>query len=551
MMQATPRRKRSGRGLNVASNSLVVRLRTMLESENKSVTNYRRLRATLSKLCARPTGLKRLRNEKHNAKPAHVIVGTIMLCLLTCAAARAQDMTAHMRVVSLAPPRVSVEGKRDKPTTVWSFRTTYAGQLGLGARVEQLTLADAQGVPVTVRQLAPGEYEAAQPASSFHYEVKLDPPATDADAAHISWLTEERGVLMPGDLLPLPAANVKLRLTLPAGWQSIALDEQGADGLYEIAQAESSMLLVGPALRCEQGHAGALAFTFAATGEWAFTDQDVAHIVQEILQEHERATASVPRRRALIIVAPFPRPVAAHVWSAETRGGTVLMLTGRASAKNAALAQLTMPLVHELFHLWVPNGLALTGDYDWFFEGFTLYQSERAGVRLGYLNFQHYLDNLALAFDQTRNARESASLSLLEAARRRWSDPTAAVYHRGMLAAYLYDLSVRRQTGGKRSLDDVYRTLFHQRRATSADRDGNAVVLEMLDAVAGGPALTERYVKRGGVIDIAADIESYGLQIATEGARTRISVAPQLSHAQRDFLKQIGYNATPDRRHGK
>lgn len=550
-MQAAPRRKRSERGRNVASNSLVVRLRTMLESEDKSVMNYKRLRAAVSKLCLRAVSINRLHNHKHNLKSVRTFSSAIMLCLLTCVAAHAQNMAAHLRVVSLAPPRVSVEGKREQPTTVWSFRTTYAGQLGLGARFESLTLTDAQGAPVTVRQLAPGEYEAAQPASSFRYEVKLDPPATDADAAHVSWLTQERGILMPGDLLPLPAANVKLRLTLPAGWANIALDEQGADGLYEIAQAESSVLLVGPALRREQGHAGALAFTLASAGEWAFTDQDVAHIAQEILQEHERTTATVPRRRALIIVAPFPRPVAAHVWSAETRGGTVLLLTGRAAAKNAALAQLSLPLVHELFHLWVPNGLALAGDYDWFFEGFTLYQAERAGVRLGYLNFQNYLDYLALAFEQTRNVRESANLSLLEAAQRRWSDPTAAVYHRGMLAAYLYDLSVRQQTGGKRSLDDVYRALFHQRQAADADRAANATVLEIMNAVAGGPALTERYIKHGGAIDLAADIQSYGLQVTTEGARTRISVAPQLSRAQRDLLKQIGYNATPGKGHGK
>lgn len=482
---------------------------------------------------------------------ARVIIGLIMSCLCACVAAHAQDMTAHLRVISLAPPRISVEGKRDKPATVWSFRTTYAGQLGLGARFESLTLADAQGVPVTVRQLAPGEYEAARPASSFRYDVKLDPPTADADAAHVSWLTQERGILMPGDLLPLPAANVKLRLTLPADWASIALDEHGADGLYELAQAESCVFLVGPALRREQGRAGALAFTLASVGEWAFTEQDAAHLAQEILQEHERATASVPRRHALVIVAPFPRPVAAHVWSAETRGGTVLLLSGRAPAKTAALAQLSLPLVHELFHLWVPNGLALNGDYDWFFEGFTLYQATRAGVRLGYLSFQNYMDTLALAFDQTRNTRDAVSLSLLEAARRRWSDPTAAVYRRGMLAAYLYDLTVRRQTGGKRSLDDVYRMLFQPRRMSHTERDGNAVVLETLDAVAGGPELTERYIKHASPLDLAADIQAAGLQVVFEGTRTRISVAPQLSRAQRDLLKQIGYNAMPGRGRGK
>ncbi|MFL6207675.1 MAG: hypothetical protein ACJ74W_02425 [Pyrinomonadaceae bacterium] len=460
-------------------------------------------------------------------------------------------MEAHLNVVSLTPPRISVAGRRDRPATVWSFRTTYAGLLGLGARIERLTLSDAQDIPIEVRQLAPGEYEAARPAVGFRYEVKLDPPAADADAAHVSWLTSERGILMPGDLLPLPAAGAKLRLSLPAGWRSVALAEQGADGLYELAQAEASVIMVGPELHRRQGHAGALAYTLATAGDWAFTDEDAAHIVQEILQEHVRATDAVPRKDALVIVAPFPRPVAPHVWSAETRGGTVLMLAGRAPAKTAALAQLSMPLAHELFHLWVPNGLALTGDYDWFFEGFTLYESVRAGVRLGYLSFQNYLDNLALAFDRTRSAREAASLSLLDASHRRWSDPAASVYDRGMLVAYLYDLDVRRQTNGKRSIDDLYRALFRQSHTSTAGRDGNETVLELMNMVAGGQTLTEPLIKDRGAFDLAAAIAPYGLQVAAEGARTRVSIVPQLSHAQRELLKQIGYNETAKRGHAK
>ncbi len=498
-------------------------------------------------LCLRTANTTRAR------KKIICVAGLLLLGLsLFGSNARAQSLEAHLRILSLTPPRISIEGARDSATTAWSFRTTYAGLLGLGARIEQLALADAQGAPINVRQLAPGEYEAAQPARRFRYEVRLDPPAADADAAHVSWLTSERGVLMPGDLLPLPVAHAKLRLTLPDGWQSIALDDQTAAGRdYEVAQAESSMILIGPALRRQTGRAGALTFTLAASGEWAVDDGDIANVIQEVLQEHARATGTVPRRTALVIVAPFPRPVAAHVWSAETRGGTVLMLSGRMPGKTAALVQLSMPLAHELFHLWVPNGLPLAGDYAWFFEGFTLYQSVRAGVRLGYLSFQNYLDNLALAYDRSRNAREASGVSLLDASRRRWSDPAASVYYRGMLAAYLYDLQLRRQTNGKRSTDDIYHALFHQKSATNAQLDANSAVLELMNNVAGSPALTERYIKSSGAVELTTELEPFGLQVASLGARTRIIVAAQLSRAQRDLLKQIGYNQSAGRERRK
>jgi hypothetical protein len=471
-------------------------------------------------------------------------LGCAWLCGLTfCLVARAQTVDAQLRVVSLAPPRVSVEGRRDNAATAWSFRTTYAGLLGLGARVEQLALTDSDGMPVNVRQLAPGEYEATRPAVGFRYEVKLDPPATDADAAHVSWLTPERGVLMPGDLLPLPVKAAHIRLALPANWESVALERTDADGSYRLTQPEAGVILIGPGLRRQTGRAGPLAFMLATAGDWAFTDEEAARLVKEVLMEHERATESVPRAEALVVLSTFPRPVATHVWSAETRGGTVLMLLGRAPSKYAALAQLSLPLTHELFHLWVPNGLPLAGEYDWFYEGFTLYRSVCAGVRLGSLSFQSYLDNLALAYDRTRQAREAANVSLLEASRRRWSDPAAVIYHKGALAAYLYDLNVRRQTGGKRSLEDVYRALFKQRQA-NAERDGSVVLLELLNSTAGGPALAERYVKSADSFDLAAELAPFGLQVTPEGARTRITVASQLSRQQRDLLRQIGYNTT-------
>ena len=294
-------------------------------------------------------------------------------------------------------------------------------------------------------------------------------------------------------------------------------------------------------MRQQQARAGATEFTLATASDWAFADEDAARLVQDILREHERATGAAPQPSALVIIAPFPRQVRPQEWSAETRGATAVMLTGREPGKTAALAQLSQPLAHELFHLWVPNGLTLAGDYAWFFEGFTLYQAERAGVRLGLLSFQNYLDNMALAFDQSRSANEGAGLSLLEASQRRWSDTDTVVYRKGMLVAYLYDLMLRQQTKGKRSLDDVYRALFSRGRA-GTEADGNMIVCELLTSAAGDPAFVERYIKHGGAIDLAAAIRPFGLEVASGGARTHIVVAAELSRAQRDLLKQIGYN---------
>ncbi|HEV7903959.1 MAG TPA: hypothetical protein VGO96_08970, partial [Pyrinomonadaceae bacterium] len=398
---------------------------------------------------------------------------------------KAQSVNARISVVSLAPPRVRVEAEQAKATKVWSFRNAYAGMIGLGERIENLSLYDAQGSEVAARKLAPGEYEAARDATKVRYELKLDPPRETNDMAHVSWLTAARGVLMPGDLLPLPLARAKLSLTLPESWKIATLEARNDGGQYEMENADSSVFFIGADLRVAQTSVRGMKVTFATAGKWAFADEDVVTVIRDVLERHERAAGAVPRERALVLLAPFPQVADGARWSAETRGGTVLFLSGRATSKSAGLARLSIPLAHELFHLWVPNALALSGDYDWFYEGFTVYQATRASVELGYLTFQDYLDSLARAYDIYLAARERDDLSLIDASARRWGGSGASIYQKGMLVAALYDLSVRQQSRGKRSLEDVYRLLFRGRRAGGERREGNATVTAALSSVSG------------------------------------------------------------------
>ncbi|HEV2799336.1 MAG TPA: hypothetical protein VGW12_02505 [Pyrinomonadaceae bacterium] len=468
---------------------------------------------------------------------------------MTCASldARAQSLrteflSARISVVSVTPPRVRVEAERAQGSKSWSFRSAYAGLNNLGERIENLSLTDARGVEVVARKLAPGEYAAEREATKISYELKLDAPRNTNDAAHASWLTAVRGVLMPGDLLPLPATRAKLILTLPPDWKVATLETRNGEGQFEIEDAESSVFFVGSDLRLTQANAGGLKFTYATAGEWAFADQDVAAVVRDIVERHARTTGSIPRRSALVVLAPFPQTADASRWSAETRGGTVFFLSGRANSKAAGLARLSVPLAHEIFHLWIPNALNLSGDYAWFYEGFTVYQSTRVSVELGYLTFQDYLDSLARAYDNYLAQREQDRLSLVEASARRWSDGGSLVYHKGMLVAALYDLNVKWNSRGKHGLEDVYRTLFRQRR-TGADRpDGNATVIAALNSVAGGSDLSKRYVESTGALDLTEALNTFGLKLERFGARTRIRVVDAPTRAQRDLLRGMGYN---------
>jgi predicted metalloprotease with PDZ domain len=352
---------------------------------------------------------------------------------------------------------------------------------------------------------------------------------------------------MLGDLLPLSGdgktTTASLRLALPSNWNAGSTETKGAGGRYEIEDAERAVFFVGQNLRERRASVGAMDFTFMTTGEWAFTDEEAARMASSILKEHAETFGGSVEGRTMLVLAPFPRPLGAERWSAETRGRTVMLLSGRSPSKVAALSRLSVPLTHELFHFWIPNAVALDGEYDWFYEGFTMYQAMRAAGRLNLLTFQDFLNTIGRAFDAYAFSSDKDKLSLLAQSERRWTGSPALIYNKGMLVAFLYDLTLRQKTGGKRSLDDVYRTLFRKHRAPAARAEGNAAVINALNEPAEMRDFTRRYIESASVIELGAAIAPFGLRVENGGVRTHVLVADSLKREQRDLLRKFGYNA--------
>lgn len=459
----------------------------------------------------------------------------------------AQALDVKISVVSVSPARVRVEGRRDGAATAWSIRNFYGSAAGLAERVENFALMNDDGAAVAVKRLAPGEFSATVPAKHFSYDFRLDPPAFVSDSPHVSWLTAGRGLLMLADLLPVPLSTAKVELSIPTGWKISTSELRGRAGLFEVAEAERAVFAVGRDLRERRGRAGSLAFTFATAGEWAFTEEEAADSAAEILKLHQETAGVAPRQNPTVILLPLPQTGAAgNLWSAETRGSTVVLVSGRLPSKLAAKAQLDGALTHELFHLWVPNGLALEGEYGWFYEGFTNYVALRAGMKRGQLTFHDYLNALGSAYDSYRRARGLREVSLTETAQRRFTGGGALVYHKGMLVALLYDLTLMRQARGRNSLTDVYRELFRRHARGQVHTDGNRAVVEALGATGGMRAFVERYVEGNAELTLPPLIEPFGLKVLPGGVRTHVGVADKLDAEQRELLRKLGYNERPD-----
>jgi predicted metalloprotease with PDZ domain len=149
---------------------------------------------------------------------------------------------------------------------------------------------------------------------------------------------------------------------------------------------------------------------------------------------------------------------------------------------------------HEYFHSWNVKRIkpAAFVPYDltqenytrllWAFEGFTSYYDDLMLVRAGLLTERQYLDALAKALttvlQRTGRLKQSVADSSFDAWIKYYrpdeNAPNSVVsyYQKGSLVGLALDLSLRAETKGAKSLDDVMRALWKRARGEGANYGG-------------------------------------------------------------------------------
>jgi hypothetical protein len=474
----------------------------------------------------------------------HLISASIGL--LFCNPSSAQTLTAHIRVVTLsAPATVKIEGEYPKGSSVWSFRSTYGHVVGLGDRIQDLALRAANGAEVQVRRVSIGEFQAERAATHFSYQVALTEPADLGDAAHVSGLNPEYGCLMLADLLPtLAVAGLRVEFQLPEHWNIASSSVRETSGMYQVSDPAKAVFFIGRDLHIERKKIGATEFSFVSSGPWPFSGVDVTKLAAKIIADHTKHAGFDLRGDAVVMLAPFPGSFGPERWSAETRGTSVVLLLGRNASREVLLGQLSVVLSHELFHLWVPNAIPLDGEYDWFYEGFTLYQALRTAIRLGFVSFQEYLNTLARVYDSYLATAERDRYSLIEASVRRWTAAPSLAYDKGMLVAFLYDLRLRKASHSRRSLDDVYHELFRRFPAGAGRAEGSAAIISVLVGLDGDEQFAREYIQNAGAIDLESLLPPYGITLDTFSGKDRFMIADVINKQQRELFGALGYRRT-------
>ncbi len=182
---------------------------------------------------------------------------------------------------------------------------------------------------------------------------------------------------------------------------------------------------------------------------------------------------------------------------------------------NAGYRKFLSLASHEYFHSWNVKRIKpeVFMDYDlanenytrqlWFFEGFTDYYDDLVLVRAGIITPLEYLEVEAENIGKVMAQKGRLKQSVAEASFDAWikyyrqdeNAPNAIVsyYQKGAIVALALDLTIREQTSGTKSLDDVMRTLWNEYGKT---RQGvPEAVIEKIAARVTGLDLNEFFVR--------------------------------------------------------
>lgn len=224
---------------------------------------------------------------------------------------------------------------------------------------------------------------------------------------------------------------------------------------------------------------------------------DLARIVEDVRRICEaQITLFEPRTRRVPFLDSAERYVFMITVTADGYGGlehrasTALMAsrkdlpavgqTGQSEGYRTFLGLVS----HEYFHTWnvkrikpaafVPYDLAHENHTRllWVFEGFTSYYDDLMLLRAGVIDRDAYLRLVAKTISAVARTPGRFKQSIAQSSFDAWTryykqdenSPNAIVsyYAKGALAAMGMDLLIRRDTGGRRSLDDVMRLMWRR-----------------------------------------------------------------------------------------
>lgn len=407
--------------------------------------------------------------------------------------------------------------------------------------VRRLRIVDGSGHPLAFRRTGTHTWRLHAPGPgdvAVRYEVV--PDTEDALGLIANALSAERAffqgttVFMSGPALR--DRPVTLTVEAPAGWRSAA-----------------PLARVGPTTWTGPTYdALALAPVEAGPFRERLVDVDGCGCAVRLVVDDPAMptydTAAVDRiirrlvqgTRAVYGSAPFDTLLLLLHWRPDldfgggvARRSAVVMNIGAGWMPDLA-PNLAGTFAHELGHTWNsgvfhPAGFARPdytaeqpGEFLWLIEGWTTYVLLEVFGRLGWLSADRFLELMSADLTTLETATGRGHLSLAESGAADWIRAVESLpaTQGGVVVAFVLDLTIRRSSGGTRSLDDVLRTLHEAARRDTYTGYDRAQIVRALAATAGRD-LTDLYaqlVEGRDRVDYTQWLDGTGVSVRAETA---------------------------------
>jgi predicted metalloprotease with PDZ domain len=367
---------------------------------------------------------------------------------------------------------------------------------------------DPTGRPLVVSKLGPRAWQVRNPRRvpiTLSYRVQGDDAALGFFGVSIKkdtgFVNGPAAFMFIDGRLEEPT---NLRLKLPPTWKVATGMDVREDGTYVSSGYDE---LVDHPLQLGQFTRR----TFTVKGipfEAVFVSPD-GKIASDVDAETERLRKVSQPALDMFGSAPFKRFVyIIHLQIGSFSGGLEHRASTVLAVPNTSELEIDDLAAHEFFHAWNVKQIrpSVLGPFDytkevrtgnlWFAEGVTDYYAKLHPFQAGLQDELWLLDQLSMEIGDLQRSKARKRFTLETASRQAWLNggdglEDLSYYNKGQVAGLLFDVAIRHATQGRKSLDDVLRTLYARHRLPKPGYGEDALRLAINEAA--GRDLTPLY----------------------------------------------------------
>jgi predicted metalloprotease with PDZ domain len=265
---------------------------------------------------------------------------------------------------------------------------------------------------------------------------------------------------------------------LPAGWHTVSSHCTGdRDFVVTLDDLRQSLFIASDELHLLPRTVGSGSLLVGVVGTWAGSET-LADTSARIVTVERRFFAGAGPPFFLVSLIPLPGRRCSSTGGTGFYHAFALFLSQPCRLAGESDPWLAMLMAHEMFHDWNPRTSEREpeGAHKWFSEGFTNFYARRLMYRAGIITLDNYVSDLnhelaSAALSPERNADRARIIADYW----RSHDVADVPYWRGDLVALVLDGELRRASGGRRGLDDLYRRLVEE-SDKGAELDGDKLL---------------------------------------------------------------------------